>query len=193
MTDMPNTPDAASFDDEIGVAFGATMMERLMLAVIRANPTLDAKTDQQRLNAAMTALLGQKVTPNAMPGDRDDRALLFMARERHCDMAEHDLYRITRRLKPGKVISEPPKPRSDRALAELATDRFFGVADEGARIAVVNRLREKFSGSYQRKQGKGHGVNHTATYIYRAVEHDYVQESLEAEALKRGSGLIART
>lgn len=187
MSDITNRNDVALLEGagDSGLAFGATMLERLLLAIVKANPTDDGKTDQQRLNLAMKALVGQKASPNALPGDRDDRALLLMARERHCDKANHDIYLITRKLKPTKAISAPPKPRSDKALAELAVDHYFGISDESARLAVVNRLREKFSGSYQRKQGKGQDVDYPSTYRYRAVEHDYVQETLEAEALTR--------
>jgi len=187
MSDLTNQNDVTFFDDtqDSGLAFGATMLERLLLAIIKANPTHDGKTDQQRLTAAMKAMVGQKASPNALPGDRDDRALLLMARERHFDKANHDMYLITRTLKPTKEISAPPKVRSGKALAELAVDHYFGISDESARLAVVNRLREKFSGSYQRKQGKGQNVKYPSTYLCRAVEHDYVQETLEAEALTR--------
>ncbi len=175
-------PDEAH---DFGMAFGASLLEQLLLAIVRAHPSADGKTDAQRLNTAMKALVGCKASPNPIPGDRDDRALLFMARERHCDEANRDLYYITRQLKPSKAASEPPKVRSDKALAELAADHHFDFPNEEARYAVVNRLREKFSGSYMRKQGKGEDVNFVATYKYRAVEHDYIQESLEAEALAR--------
>lgn len=168
-----------------GIAFGATKLEQLLLAIIRAHPSADGRTDAQRLSTAMKSLVGQRASPNPLPGDRDDRALLFMGRERHCDEANRDLYYITRKLKPSKAASEPPKVRSDKALAELAADHYFNFPNDEARYAVVNRLREKFSGSYMRKQGKGQNVDFVATYKYRAVEHDYIQESLEAEALAR--------
>jgi len=184
----PNPEHGTDMSDDTetgGIAFGATPLEKLLLAIVRAHPSADGKTDTQRLNTAMKALVGHKASPNPAPGDRDDRALLFMGRERHCDEANRDLYYITRQLKPSKAASEPPKVRSDKALAELAADHYFDFPNEEARYAVVNRLREKFSGSYMRKQGKGESVDFVATYKYRAVEHDYIQESLEAEALAR--------
>lgn len=175
-------PDEAH---DFAIAFGATILEQLLLAIIRAHPGADGKTDAQRLNTAMKALVGHKASPNPLPGDKDNRALLLMGRERHCDEANRDLYYITRQLKPSKAASDPPKVRSDKALAELAVDHYFDFPNEEARYAVVNRLREKFSGSYMRKQGRGQNVDFVATYKYRAVEHDYVQETLEAESLAR--------
>lgn len=182
---MPNETNEDLNDSDYRLAFGATVLERLLLAIIDANPIDTADTPQQRLNAAMKALVGKKVSSKALPGDRDDRALIFMAGEHHRDKANHDIYKITRILKPNKSIPEPAKLRSDRALAELATDHYFKIADEQARLSIVNRLREKFSGSYDRKQAKGRQIDHRETYIYRAVEHDYVEETLEAEGLKR--------
>ncbi len=187
MPDLTNE-EAFELSDDVydsGLAFGPTILERLLLAIIKASPTGDGKTDQQRLNVAMKALVGHKSSPNPAPGDRDDRALFFMASEYHKDKGNLSIFFITRRLKPNEPMIEPAKLRSDTALAELAADRFFNIPNEGARLATVNRLREKFSGSYQRKQGKDPRIDYRATYIYRAVEHDYVEDTLEAEGLKR--------
>lgn len=183
-----NGPDT-TFDEAVvansGQAFGASPFERLLLAIISAHPDQSGKTSRQRLDAAMKMLVGERATPNPEPGNRDDRALIWMGSERHIDKANRDMYALNLRLKPDRTATPPRKPRSDLALAEEAADLFFGQENPEARHAIINRLREKFSGSYARKQGKGHGVDFEATYIYRAVEHDYVQESLEAEALKR--------
>lgn len=178
------TVDAVDFANP-GQAFGATAFERLLLSIISAHPDQSGKTSKQRLDAAMKALVGERASPHREPGDRDDRALVWMGSERHIDKANQDMYFINHRLKLNQTAAPPRKPRSDLALAEEAADLFFGQENPEARHAIVNRLREKFSGSYARKQGKGHGVDFEATYIYRAVEHDYVQESLEAESLKR--------
>lgn len=178
------TVDAVDFANP-GQTFGATVFERLLLAIISAHPDHSGKTSKQRLDAAMRTLVGERASPHPEPGNRDDRALIWMGSERHIDKANRDMYALNLRFKPDKSATPPRKPRSDLALAEQATDLFFGQENAEARHAIVNRLREKFSGSYARKQGKGHGVDFEATYIYRAVEHDYVQESLEAEALKR--------
>ena len=78
---------------------------------------------------------------------------------------------------------ELPKKRTDRTLAKEATDKFFNPPNEQARKSIYDRLREKFSGTYYTKQGKGHGVNFREFFIYQAVEHDYIAESVEAQSL----------
>lgn len=169
--------------DYLGVAFGATVLERLLLAIIDANPTVSSDTRQQRLNMAMKALVGDKATPHPLYDDRDDKALRFMARELYRDRCKHDMHTLKNRN--NTDAGPPPKIRSHKALAEQAETEFFGSTDPSVRHANVNRLREKLSGTYWRKQGKGSTVDHERTYIYRAVEHDYVAETLEAEGLRR--------
>ncbi len=180
---MTNTEQEESQDNGSGLAFGATVLERLVLAIIDANPIVSADTRQQRLNAAMKALIGKKATPHPLYNDRDDEALLFMARELHKDQCQQNMHAFMNRNNPD--ADPPPKIRSHKALAEQVEKHFFGSTDPQARYAIVNRLREKFSGTYQRKQGKGLAVDHERTYIYRAVEHGYVAETLEAEGLRR--------
>ena len=177
---MANTEQAESQDCGSGLAFGATVLERLLLAIIDANPTASSDTRQQRVNAAMKALVGERASHN---DDRDNKALLFMARELHRDRCQHNMHAFMNRNNPD--ADPPPKIRSHKALAEQAESQFYGSTNPSARYAIVNRLREKLSGTYQRKQGKGLAVDHERTYIYRAVEHDYVAETLEAEGLRR--------
>ena len=117
----------------------------------------------------MKSLVGVRASPHTLPDDRDDRALIWMGGERHADKARQDMYAIDRWRKPNEPMVEPKRPRSDRALAKEAADRFFDPQNEGARKAIADRLREKFSGTYMRKQGKDGGINFEETYVYRAV------------------------
>lgn len=185
MSDL--TPDhptpQPSDEDYAGLGFGTTVFERLLLAIINGNPTNSEKTPKQRLNAAIQLLIGQKASTNPMPDSRDDRALVFMGQELHCDKCNHDMHLIKHYRNP----SPPPAPkvRSDLALAELAAERFFEHPNQQARHSTVNRLREQFSGTYQRKLGHSQNINYRATYEFRAAEHDYIEETLEADGLKR--------
>ncbi|SCZ49518.1 hypothetical protein SAMN04488118_10195 [Epibacterium ulvae] len=109
------------------------------------------------------------------------RALRHMAREHHRDKGNRFLLYMKHRK--DKTPPELPKVRSDLALAKEATDKFFDPSNEQARKSIYDRLREKFSGVYYRKQGKGHGVNFREYFVYMAVEHDDVAETLEAQSL----------
>ena len=61
------------------LGFGATVLERLLLAIIDAHSTASSETRQQRLNAAMKALVGSKAAPHPLYDNVDDAALRFMA------------------------------------------------------------------------------------------------------------------
>jgi len=167
----------------VGLGFGPVFFEKFLIAKIDAHPVGD-RTRKQRLDAAMLALVGKKSSPNSFSDDPHDKACLFMAEERHRD----NYYRTLHSWKGarGNDADQPaPKVRSNMALAKLAEQKFFDNTDQDAKRAKINRLREMFSGSYQRKQGKNPKVDYQRTYIFRAVEHDYVQESLEQQGLER--------
>lgn len=167
----------------VGLGFGPLFFEKVLLAIIDAHP-FGTKTPRQRLDAVMLAIFGRKSSPNPFKDDLDDKACLFMAQERHRD----NCYRTLHSWKGarGNNADQPaPKVRSNTALAKLAEQKFFDETNVHAKHANVNRLREMFSGSYQRKQGKNPKVDYQRTYIFRAVEHDYVEESLEQQGLER--------
>lgn len=162
--------------------FSFNFLEALLLAIIRAHPTGD-KTNETRLRTALLALTGEQFKNTFISNEKDDRALRFMAQEYHrdCSLPFPALRKHVREKTPICL----PKPRSDLALAKEATDRFFDPACEQVRKSIQDRLREKFSGAYYRKQGKDDGVDFRMSYLYRANEHDYVAETLEDQSLKR--------
>jgi len=164
----------------IETRFGRTFLEKLLLAIINAHP-VGQDTPETRLNIALRALTGEDSKLETVAQDGDLPALRFMAQERHSDKGNRFLLLMKQRKenKPTKL----PQKRSDLKLAKEATDKFFNPPNEQARKSIYDRLREKFSGAYYRKQGKGHDVNYREYFTYQAVEHDYVAESLEAQAL----------
>lgn len=172
--ELEHCDNADDVDPFSGVAFGMTLLEQLLLAIIAAHPG-PAQTDRQRLNGAMKALTGRIASLNPLPSDRDERALLWMKTSelRH------------RRL--GHEIS-------DRALAIEAAYKFFPNFEPEQDMSNANRLREKFGGTYDKKRAKAAikrgGTPRElpcvpATLAYRVNQHDYVIESLEHKILHR--------
>lgn len=149
-----------------GPAFGPTFLEKLLLGIIDGNPVTSGKTQRQRLNAAMVALIGRKSTGNPTTNDLDDRALLWMKEQQF------------RRSLNGK------KP-SDSELGEEAAAKFFPEFNPGLDKSIAHRLREKFAGTYDKKQVKGRRVDVPGELAYRALEHDYLAESVEHQMLTR--------
>lgn len=150
------------------------------MAIINAHP-VGQDTPETRLNIALRALTGEASKVETVTQDVDLLALRFMAQERHRDKGNRFLLYM-KQLKEN-TPTKLPRKRSDLALAKEAADKFFSPPNEQARKSIYDRLREKFSGTYYRKQGKGHNVNYREYFIYQAVEHDYVAESFEAQSL----------
>ncbi|WP_170381969.1 hypothetical protein [Ruegeria atlantica] len=164
----------------VGTLFGRSFLEKLLLAIIKAHP-IGEDTPESRLRNAMRALTGENSKARVVAQDGDLPALLFMGHEHHVDKGNKFLWVMKHRRE--KNPPKPPKIRKDLALAKEATDKFFNPPNEQARKAIYDRLREKFSGSYYRKRGKGEGINFREYFVYQAVEHDYVAETLEAQSL----------
>lgn len=164
----------------VGTLFGSTFLEKILLSIIDAHP-FGQDTPEARLNVALRALTGENSKAETVKQDADLPALRHMAIEHHRDKGN----RFLLYMKHSKKETQPelPKLRSDLALAKEATDKFFDPSNEQARKSIYDRLREKFSGVYYRKQGKGHGVNFREYFVYQAVEHDDVAETLEAQSL----------
>ena len=173
---MPDDPGGGGDGSEEnplgGVAFGATLIEQLLYGIIVAHPlstkagTAASKTDEQRLNAAMKALFDRKRSRNPLPGDIDDKALLWMKEDQK------------RAQREGKKVS-------DRALAIQAAQKFIKGFNAKLDMTPADRLREKFSGTYDKKQPKGRRIDAPATLSFRVFQHDYVVESLERQILVR--------
>lgn len=151
-------PVAAGADAQ-GLAYGATVLERLLLAIINAHPTPETEgRDHERLDVAMTALVGTRTSA----GDDYDDALLFMARQRQRDVCDYEMSGLRRGADAGRS-----RIRSNMELAKLAAREVLGCTASDIR-AIASRLCDMFS--RQRS---------------RTTEPDYVREVLETEAVKR--------
>lgn len=162
----------ADIDPLSGPAFGPTFLEKLLFAIIAANPVSSGETPRQRLNAAMKALVGRKSTGNPPADDPDDKALLWMKSEQ---------LRL-RRL---------GQKQSDRSLAIQAAGKFLAGFEIDKDMSPADRLREKFSGVYERKQANGRQLDVPRTLAYRATQHDYLPESVEAQMLEQIAQIMA--
>lgn len=160
--------------------FGRTFLEKLLLSIIEAHP-VGQDTPETRLSVAVRALTGENSKLETVKQDADLPALRHMASEYHRDKGNRFLLHMKHRK--DETPFNLPKVRSDLALAKEAADNFFDPPNEQARKSTYDRLREKFSGVYYRKRGKGHGVNFREHFVYMAVEHDDVAETLEAQSL----------
>jgi hypothetical protein len=181
MSDENTEQTEHNYEDlAVGTLFGRTFLEKLLLAIIDAHP-VGQDTPETRLNIAMRALTGEDSKAETVAQDVDLPALQFMAQERHRDKGNRFLLYMKQRKE--NTPTKLPRKRSDLALAKEAADKFFNPPNEQARKSIYDRLREKFSGTYYRKQGKAHNINFRDYFIYQAVEHDYVAESFEAQSL----------
>lgn len=140
---------------------GDTVLERVLLAIIEANTTLEtAGYQQKRLDAAMTALLG----PVTEAERRLEQALRFMARERQRDACEAEMAVFA-----SCDSAIAPSLRSIRELAKFAAREVMGCAtaiEVEASVSVLCNLH------CQRRR------------VYD-VELDHVRDALEAEAVRR--------
>lgn len=182
-------------DPRYGLAFGHDFLEKFLLAIIKAHP-LPTKSKElsrealsrnthQRLNLAMEVLVGRKVKVS-YDIDEDAPLLTRMAVKRHKEMAKISEYR--RQPQEKKLLRPQPKRRSDRLLANLVVSKVSGVRIKnfGAEhCALRERLREKFSGAYWRKQSKGQDIQFELTWSYMANERDYIMESLQYQGLRK--------
>lgn len=145
--------------DAQGLAYGTTVLERVLLAIINAHTTPETEgCERERLSAAMMALVGSRTSA----GDGYDDALLFMARQRQRDVCDYEMSGLR-----GGADAGRSRIRSNMELAKLAAHEVLGCTTSDIRT-VASRLCEMFS-----RQG------------IHAVEPDYVQEALETEAVKR--------
>lgn len=168
-----------SRDDEMsdplsGPAFGPTLLEQLLHGIIVAHPG-SAKTDRERLNAAMKALVGHKSSGNLFANDPDERALLWMKRRQ-------------------MELRRDKKKVSDRSLAIKAATKFIPRFDAELDMSPADRLREKFSGAYDKKKASARReqtrssdvpADMPRTLAYRVSHHDHLAETVEAQIFGR--------
>lgn len=183
-TDKTQINNEFSEDDAQGIAFGPTVLESLLLAIIKGNTSESTKdSTRTRLNKAMMALTGHKSSGAPFSGDPIDKALLFMAQERHKDRCNLFLHEY--KIRNDKVATAKPKIRTDLNLAKLAAREILEDTNESTIYSNAHKLRDMFSGRYWKKGGKRTNIDFERTYLYRAVEHDYIQETFENQCLKR--------
>lgn len=155
----PMTAPVEAGADAQGLVYGATVLERVLLAIINAHTTPQTQGHEaERLSAAMMALVGSCKSAE----DGYDDALLFMARQRQRDVCDYEMSGLRRGADAGGS-----RIRSNMELAKLAAHEVLECTTSDIRI-VASRLCNMFS--RQR---------------IRTVEPDYVQEALETEAVKR--------
>jgi hypothetical protein len=176
---LPTDPEESREMDEMpdplsGPAFGPTLLEQLLFSIITAHPG-SAKTNRERLNAAMKALTGKASSGNPLADDSDDRALLWMKRKQ---------------LELRRSGAEP----SDRSLAIKAAEKFTPRFNAELDMSPADRLREKFSGTYDKKKAMAKFrksgqrtmlADVRETLAYRVSHHDYLVESIERQILRR--------
>jgi len=139
----------------------ATVLERVLLAIINAHT--DAESDghqQERLAAAMTALVG-----HATPDRRNmDKAVLFMVRERQKDVCNFEMRSL-------RSHADVPMcaVRSVSELASIAARKVMGCTTPVGVQATASVLCDLF-----RNRGNAY-----------SVEPGHVREALEADAVQR--------
>lgn len=182
---VPAEADLAGLYDEAqGLAFGPTVLERVLMAIIKAHtPSHIKDSDEARLKVAVAALTGVRQPGTPFKRDRYDKALLFIAKQRHIDECNVNLHAFKTRREDAPPA--PPRIRSELELATLAAREILGFNNETEVYANAKALCEMFSGRHWQKGGKRTDVDFRRTYRFRAVEHDYVQDSLETEAVQR--------
>jgi hypothetical protein len=143
------------------VIHGATVLERVLLAIIIAHTTdQDEDCRAERLQTAMTALIG----PARPDGHDMERALLYMVRERQKDICDFEMQALRLRA-PASRSAIRPIPE----LATVAARDVVGCTTVAEVEATVSALREMF-----RQRCRDY-----------EVEPDHVREAQEAEAVQR--------
>jgi hypothetical protein len=140
---------------------GDTVLARLLLAIIEAHTTLETERyRQQRLDAALTALLGL-VTPTEQ---ELSRALRFMARERQRDACDVEMAALA-----SSCPATAKSVRSIPQLAEVAAREVMGCVAPKEIQTIARHLCDLY---------RAHGNAH-------AVARDPTTDALEAEAVER--------
>ncbi|WP_299865673.1 hypothetical protein [uncultured Hoeflea sp.] len=138
---------------------GASVLERVLLAIIEAHTTPEAAgAQQERLQAAMVALIG----PGTRKGHDMNKALLFMARQRRHAICEAEMLALSGR---GGI---PPAILTIAELAENAARKFLQCRDTDL-PAAVDELCKSF-----RRYKAG-----------TAIEPDPICEALKTQAVER--------
>lgn len=140
-------------------SFEGTVLERVLLAIIRAHPTLEADwQDYERLRVVMAALMGQG---EAVIKADFSAALDWMARERQHDLCDRDMKSLSGfEYSPVRTIHE---------LAMLAAHEFLQLGD----VADNNELAKRLCVLFE------------AEGCLSRLGFDAEREALESEAVER--------
>ena len=139
---------------------GATVLERVLLAIINAHTDADTEGRQwERLSTAMSALVGP-----ATAKERDlEKALLFIVRERQRDVCDAEMHAMYSGKRASRV-----ETRSVPTLARLAAVEILGCATPAEKVPAVHAL----CALYQDRFG------------LHARDYDEVREALQSEAVQ---------
>jgi len=140
-----------------------SIVERLLLSVIDANPGPEAKASgksrdvarERRLGKAMSALFNVGTTAKGEQVQTDSYALWWMASEHHKDLVKKNVVEAAdsnpfAKFNRGRTGGQYP-PRSDRQLALDAAKHLHGPIDKNALSdldlmkSVAERLRKKWA------------------------------------------------
>ncbi|WP_196260227.1 hypothetical protein [Pelagibacterium limicola] len=146
---------------------GASVLERVLLAIINAHTTNETEGRQQeRLDAAMMALIG----PATQFGHDLERALQFMARQRQRDVCDVEMRALR-----SCSVAPIDAVRTILELAHLAAREVMGCTSAADVQETAHVLCDMF-----RRRGNA-----------ACAEPDAVREALEAEAVQRIIGELA--
>ena len=165
-------------DDPLsGPAFGPLLIEKMLAAVMVANPKIPVSEVRKRLDKCMMLLLGQKSSPNPFPFEpkyKDEQALLWMAsqQKRHLGFET-------------KATSAAIFGSSITKLASRAVKKFFPSTNENYEAAKTKDLAEKFTGTYSKKLKRDAPVGMIDIMRYQVSYHDYIRESVQEQVLTR--------
>lgn len=173
-----------NYDEYPCMAFGPTVLEQVLLAIIKAHPPKTGNaSNSARIKKAMEALLGKKHVKTPFENDVFDKALRFVAQQRHADEANVNLHKFRTRKEAEPLPA--PQIRSYAELAREAANKFMPSKKSQEIHSNAKRLEEMISGRHQTKGNKHTNIDFKRTYQFRAVQYDYVGETLEAQAVQR--------
>lgn len=186
-------------DDPLqGPSFGLPSFQQALLAVIDAHPVKSGLGRRERLDAAMKAL-GVGLKSADVPLPPDPRSGKF--EPGWIERPALDWMALKWASIPG-LKSQTPSWRwftqlwnggkegthSDLSLALQAADKFFPSCDQQYLHQTAKRLAAMFSGdSLKKRKGRDPALPSLMrhTHAYRAVRHDYLRETVEAQIARR--------
>jgi hypothetical protein len=148
-------------------AYGATVLERVLLGIINAHTSRETDGQQaERLEAALLALVG----PARQDKCEMEKALLFMVRQRQKNVCDFEMGAVPTR--PNRTLGALS---SISELASRAAREVIGCSDANETLTTARVLCCNY-----RKWVKAH-----------SGEYDQVREALETEAVQRACDELA--